>query len=245
MQQYRYTLSVFLAESGAHKLPQLSHADLLRLAGVVPGSRVHALLTARSAAGGGSLAAVMVEALGALESAAPTVSTGAQTEEQPAASAALLARLGAIEAEFAQRSAALEAASARSLEERMAEFQRSCEARYREQLAAEVARVREGEVAVVREAEAARHAQQLAAEREALQRGYQEQLDKLRTQVGLMGLATAHGRHAYKWQHVTLHAMQHKVGEAMAKSLTCNPCPAGGGAAGESQGCPARLGPHS
>ncbi|GAB4816945.1 hypothetical protein N2152v2_003991 [Parachlorella kessleri] len=30
-QEYPYTLSVFLAESGTHKLPQLSHADLLRL----------------------------------------------------------------------------------------------------------------------------------------------------------------------------------------------------------------------
>lgn len=48
----------------------------------------------------------------------------------------------------------------------------------------QVARVRETEVAAAREQEAARCLQQLVAEREALQRSYQERLDRLRVQVG-------------------------------------------------------------
>lgn len=47
----------------------------------------------------------------------------------------------------------------------------------------QVARVRETEVAAGREQEAARCLQQLAVEREALQRSYQERLDRLRVQV--------------------------------------------------------------
>lgn len=187
-QQYKYSLSVFLAESGTHKLPALSHADLLRLVGVAPGSKLHSLVLARSAAGdgsggcGGCLAAGIVEALPHVEACAPTLSAACQTDEPPAV--VLTARLAAVEREFLQRSEAVERQSARVLEERVAECQRACEARYAEQLRAQVARVREAEVGAAREAEAARHERLLAAECAALQRAHQEQLDKLRAQVG-------------------------------------------------------------
>ena len=60
--RHKYSLSVFLAETGGEALPQLSRADTLRLAGVPPGTHVHDLLLAhhgqsRGAGGCGSSAA--------------------------------------------------------------------------------------------------------------------------------------------------------------------------------------------
>lgn len=138
------------------------------------------------APGAGCLAAGLLEALAALEACGPppAITTACQTEEAPAGGAALAARLGAIEAEFARRSAALESAAARSAEERVAEAQRAAEARFEARLAEEVARVRGAELGAAREAEAARAATALAAEREALQRACQERLERLRQQVG-------------------------------------------------------------
>lgn len=128
---------MFLAESGTHKLPQLGHADLLRLAGVAGGSKAHQLLLA-AAGESGCLAAGLVGTLAQLEACAPLNSVGCQTEEQPAASTQLLARLGQIEGEFRQRSSQLEAQLAQSAEERVAEVQRECEARFAAQLQAQV-----------------------------------------------------------------------------------------------------------
>ena len=150
-QQYRYTLSVFLAESGTHNLPQLSHADLLRLVGVAHGSHVHTLLVSRSEAGSGCLAAGILEALAHVEgSVAPTITAGCQTDEQPAASTALLSRLAAIEEEYQERSKQVEVVAAQSVEARVAACQQECERRYAAQLQAELSKLKEEDLQIGR-----------------------------------------------------------------------------------------------
>lgn len=240
MQRYTYTLSVFLSETGSGTLPRLSRADLLRLVGVMPESKVHALLTSSSfdagISGGGwggaesgeeevgadgtaadgrsspaSLAERMVATLGMLGGRVSTHAAACQTcdcEDGPgweglnwassrsrrgsgsaeaaaagAGSQQLAARLAAIEEEYKRKSGALETTSAASLEERMAAYQRECDARCAAQLAERLAALREGELVTVREEEAGRHAAALTAERAALAAAHQERLAALHKQV--------------------------------------------------------------
>ena len=106
--QHKYTLSVFLSETGSSALPQLSHADILRLVGVLPDSKVHALLTAGSGSGGlpsggaeggaasaagdpphsRCLAEGMVAALGSLGSHISTHNAACQTSDAEASNGA-------------------------------------------------------------------------------------------------------------------------------------------------------------
>jgi hypothetical protein len=209
-QQYRYTLSVFLAESGSGTLPRLEHADILRLVGMLPESKVHALLScggrATSGAGGShgepggvpedphqapaSLAEAMLSALGRLGGHVSTAAAGCQTDAcgsdgsgcgapGPLPSRQLLDRLQQVENEWRRKSSAAEKTAVLALEERMAAYQRECEARCAAQLREQLAALREGELAEVQRREAARHQQQLEAERAALQAAHQERLAEL------------------------------------------------------------------
>ncbi|KAL4425468.1 hypothetical protein ABPG75_009484 [Micractinium tetrahymenae] len=213
--RYTYTLSVFLAETGSGALPRLGRADLLRLLGVLPESKVHALLTGASSTQLGaaptaaaapadgcdgaatdaaaSLAERMVAALGVLGGRVSTHVAACQTGEDsagwsahaaagPTSSQQLAARLAAIEEEYRRKSAALEAAAAASLEERMAAYQRECDARCAAQLEQRLAALRQSELAAVREEEAARHTAALAAEHAVLTAEHQQRLAALHKQ---------------------------------------------------------------
>lgn len=188
--QHRYSLSVFLAESGSGSLPQLSRVDLLRLVGVAPESRVHTLLAGGSPNYEGCLAEGMVAALGVLGGAVSTHAAGCQTEGDEVAvcsggrgdttggatliSTQLAQRLQQIEEEYRQRSTQVEATAAVALEERMAAFQRECEGRCAAQLQVRLAAARDSEVAAARAAKAQAATQQLEAERARLERIHQE-----------------------------------------------------------------------
>lgn len=229
-QRHSYTLSVFLAETGSGTLPRLGRVDMLRLLGVLPGSKVHALLACgtsvqagagRSAAEGSaattgaggmdapavdageSLAERMVAALGVLGGRISTHASACQTGEDSAAAAwssgscsdaalataglassqQLAARLAAIEEEYQRKSGSLGAAAAAGLEERMAAYQRECDARCAAQLEQRLAALRQGELAAAREEEAARHATALAAERAGLAAEHQRRMAALNKQV--------------------------------------------------------------
>lgn len=204
---HAYSLSVFLAESGSGALPQLGRADLLRLVGVAPGSRLHTLL-AGPGAGEACLAEGVVAALGELggetsTNAVATASSNATAAAAPAckaegagqgssqggaapasgsgvlSSTQLAARLQAVEDDYRQRSAQAEAAAAAVLEERVAALQRECEARYAAQLAERLAAAREGEIAAARSAAEEAAARQVETERARLERAHAERLAAL------------------------------------------------------------------
>lgn len=191
--QHKYSLSVFLAETGSGALPQLARADILRLIGVLPESRVHALLTAGSPDSGGSsataapcLAESMVAALGTLGGRVSTHTTAAQTDSDGSgdgsgapSSCQLAQRLQQVEEEYRRRSGQLEAASAEALETRMAAYRRECEARCEAQLQERLAAARGAEAAAAAEQEAGRHRRELEAERDALQAAHRERLAQL------------------------------------------------------------------
>lgn len=213
--RHTYSLSVFLAESGSASLPRMPRADILRLVGVVPESKVHALLASSggSVEGGGDgaaghaeaeadcLAERIVAALGELGGRVTTSATACQTDAGwdgcgvdagdvalvLPASQHLAARLAAVEEDYGQKAAALEAAASASLEERLAGYQRECDARCAAQLAEQLAALRAGELAAVREEEASRHAAALAAERATMTAAHQERLARLNAQVRARG----------------------------------------------------------
>jgi oral-facial-digital syndrome 1 protein len=130
-QQHKYTLSVILSETGSGALPQLSHADILRLVGVLPDSKVHALLTAGSGSGGlpsggaeggaasaagdpprsRCLAEGMVAALGSLGSHISTHNAACQTSDAEASNGAggAAGGCGVSSQQLAQRLQAIEA----------------------------------------------------------------------------------------------------------------------------------------
>lgn len=181
---FRYTLSVFVAESGTQALPSLGRADLLRLAGVAPGSEVERLVDAASARG--SLAGGMLAALARLSAegaAAAAADVGCQTVSvAPGGKLALVARLEGIEAEYHAKSAALEAKGAASLEQRVAAFQRECEERHRLAFERKLQAVREGELAAARAEEARKYAAELERERAKLAAQHAEALARVRSQ---------------------------------------------------------------
>jgi hypothetical protein len=215
-QRYRYTLSVFLAESGSSTLPRLGRADLLRLVGVLPESRVHALLMSggskRSSGSSGddsqdqeprsssspdvSLAEAMVDALGLLGGHVSTHAACCQTDGPgrggggsaigAISSQQLMQRLQAIEEEYRRKSSCLEQAAAQSLDERVAACQRECEARYAAQLAEQLAAARQSEAAAAREQEAGVWRQRLQEDRTKLEVEHQARLDHLNKRVGNM-----------------------------------------------------------
>ena len=198
VRRLKYSLSVFLVESGSGALPQLPCADVLRLVGVLPESSVHTLLMAAPGHKGGSdesdassssgsppalsLAERMVAALGALGGRVTTAAAACQTGEDSGAPSPLQLgqRLAAIEDEYRRKSTQLEAAAAERLEQRMAAYQAECDTRCAAQLQDRLAALREGELAAVRGHEAEAHARALEAERGALQAAHLQRLAALR-----------------------------------------------------------------
>lgn len=105
-QRHTYTMSVFLAETGSGGLPRLGHADLLRLLGVLPESKVHALLTCEPSTQLGA-APQAAEGAGAVE--------GAPGVDNPASGAAsslverIVAALGVLGGHVSTQAAACQA----------------------------------------------------------------------------------------------------------------------------------------
>lgn len=205
-QQYRYTLSVFLVESGSSSMPSLCHSDILRLIGVLPETRVHSLLTccsissagdSRSSSSGSSrpdcvgksgplsLAECMVEALGSLGGRVVTRSSACQTVEGSDGGGAapsshqLKQRLQSIEDQYSNKRSLLNQAAEVGLEERMAAYRRECDLRCTAQVEARLAALRQGELAAARQEEEMRFKQLLQAEKAALQQADQERQAQL------------------------------------------------------------------
>jgi oral-facial-digital syndrome 1 protein len=183
IQQHKYTLSVFLSETGSGALPQLSQADILRLVGVLPDSKVHALLTGGGSGGVGSvlssgaeggaasaagapprsrcLAESMVEALGSLGSRVSTHNAACQTSTAEASCGGVGAAGGGgsvSSQQLAQRLQAIEAEYCRKSSQLEAAAAQSLEDRmaaYQRDCDARCAAQLQERLAAIREAELA------------------------------------------------------------------------------------------
>ena len=145
-----YTLSVFLPEAGvAPRGGLMSREDIAALLRLPPGA----------AAGAASLLEAAVARAGGGRGGGPgVVDAGAQTEEEAPGAATLTRRLAAVSGAYA---AAIDderrgGGGHGGGEERMVRYEREVDARAREELAAELARVRDVEIRKMRAGERAR-----------------------------------------------------------------------------------------
>eukprot|EP00753_Platysulcus_tardus_P003661 PLAT12477.7.p2 GENE.PLAT12477.7~~PLAT12477.7.p2 ORF type:complete len:705 (-),score=370.78 PLAT12477.7:654-2726(-) len=109
-----------------------------------------------------------------------TTACGTQTDGDEDESTLLHRQLRAVHDDYMVKSESERAVPAATMEERMLAFQRDCEARYADQLAEELERMRTSELNAMRLEESIAYRQQLESARTELQREYEARFRKLK-----------------------------------------------------------------
>ena len=160
---FSYTPSVFVPECG-HSDKLLSQPEICQLLGL---SLQHEK----------SLLEFMLEYFENLQKQPPTMDSYAQTEDS-AAIATLEERLRLIDLQYINKTRT--DIDPTTIEERMLRYQRECDARMRNELAAEITRIREIEISAMRIEEANKYRQQLQLSRAKEEEQWRQKLDSLK-----------------------------------------------------------------
>ena len=169
---YRYSLSIFLPESGMNTAPPLSRRDVLSTLNICRGHALYSGLTdppARAGEGPSLLAEIMTS----LETRASSHDAVCQTDGGNTPSERLLQRLGEVDHKFAQ----LQRQEPRSnVEERLVSFQKRCDENAKKEISSEIERIRSVEIERMKMEERAKYRAMLDSEMHRLQEEHSAQL---------------------------------------------------------------------
>lgn len=160
---FSYTPSVFVPECG-HSDKLLSQPEICQLLGLNLQQEK-------------SMLEFMLEYFENLQKQPPTMESYAQTEDS-AAIATLEERLRLIDMQYINKTRT--DIDPTTIEERMLRYQRECDARMRNELAAEITRIREIEISAMRIEEANKYRQQLQLSRAKEEEQWRQKLDSLK-----------------------------------------------------------------
>ena len=191
---YKYSLSVFLPESGVNTAPPLSKLEILQVLNIRKGHSFYTKLAstlgelksplldegARNRQNGGvSLISAILEGL---ESSSTLHDSFTQTDDGNSPSERLLKRLDDVDYAFRQqqRAQAVGKGTAASVEDRLIQYQRKVDRKAKEEIASEVERLKSTEIQQIKLEERAHHRATLEVELRRLQEEHQRQMKAMK-----------------------------------------------------------------
>ena len=191
---YKYSLSVFLPESGVNTAPPLSKLEILQVLNIRKGHSFYTKLAstlgelksplldggARNRQNGGvSLISAILEGL---ESSSTLHDSFTQTDDGNSPSERLLKRLDDVDYAFRQqqRAQAVGEGTTASVEDRLIQYQRKVDRKSKEEIASEVERLKSTEIQQMRLEERAHHRATLEVELRRLQEEHQRQMKAMK-----------------------------------------------------------------
>ena len=184
---FSYSLSVFGPESGTggENGARFSEEEILQHLNIHPSSRLARKITELQVAGREnhrSFTAVLFQALAEVQAAQVLRETETQTYDLQNQGFSVGLEIERIEHKFLGKLESERKISQLDFEQKFAEYREECDRRTRVEVESQVVKIREIEVGAARIEEAARYQEQMAREREELEKLHRLQLSKLKEQ---------------------------------------------------------------
>ena len=187
---YKYSLSVFLPESGVNTSPPLSKLEILQVLNIRKGhafytklastlGEMKAPLLEQKTNGNNTLISAILEGL---ESSSTVHDSFTQTDDGNTPSERLLKRLDDVEYSYRQQQQlqATGQGSSASVEDRLIQYQRKVDRKAKEEIAAEIDRIKSVEIQQMKMEERAHHRATLEVELRRLQEEHQRQIKAMK-----------------------------------------------------------------